>query len=128
MLRKIIDLTRASHLWPVSAQSGQAIVPGIADLRERHLGMGVTAEHAEAMKQAMMQAIEKTCPSSFTGEVREHFAQFYDILAHSLTAARWRGMACGAELDSLLDRERDVPAGSFDAFFGRCAGTVSQDA
>ncbi len=127
MLRRIIDLTRTASLWPVSVHSGQAAIPGFADLRQRHIGIGVTDAHVETMKRAMLQALEKTCPDSFTNSVAEAFDQFYDILGNSLTSQRWSGSTSDDELQDLLAREGGAPATNFHAFFADRPGNAPKN-
>jgi len=87
MFRKIINLTRASYLWPVSAHTGHVLIPGLADLRVRHTMMGVRAEHFALMKAALLQTLERAYPADFTADVRSALIFVFDVLTKSMTEA-----------------------------------------
>lgn len=124
MLRKVISLTRASHLWPVSAGNGQVEIPGVAALRERHMRAGVSAMHTQAMKESMLEALETACPRCFTDDVREAFMLFYDVVTHSLMQPPRRSAAGESELQVLLGRQQAPLPASFDSFFADAEGHV----
>jgi hemoglobin-like flavoprotein len=109
MLRRTIELLRSSHLWPVLAQTGQAAIPGLEGLRCRHAQIGVTPEHFDKMKLALMQALETVFPAEFTPGMRYAFGQVFDVLAHSMTGA---GSSSGEDQEALLSRflNREIPA------------------
>lgn len=87
MFRRIIGLTRATYLWPVSEHTGHVLIPGIAELRVRHTMMGVKAEHFALMKAALLQTLERAYPADFTAEVRNALIFVFDVLTKSLTEA-----------------------------------------
>jgi hemoglobin-like flavoprotein len=84
ILRKMIELTRSCHLWPVSVQTGNALLPGLDSIRARHQVIGVGKMHFNFMKTALLQALERLYPDQFTGNIRMGFVFVYDVLAKSL--------------------------------------------
>jgi hemoglobin-like flavoprotein len=85
MLRKVIELTRASYLWPVSAETGHILMPGLNELRARHAAAGVKLEHFSVVKTALFQALEQTCANDFTAEVKDAVSFVFEVLAKSMT-------------------------------------------
>jgi len=85
MLQHIVKLTRSSQLWPVSSRTGQATLPVLNELRERHANAGVTPEHFEKMKIVLSHAFEQIAPAEFTPPVAEALGFVFDVLARSLT-------------------------------------------
>lgn len=88
MFRKVLELTRASHLWPASAQTGNVLIPNLANLRARHAAAGVKPEHFAILKQALLHALERAYPVDFTAEVRNAVTFVFDALAKSLNEKR----------------------------------------
>ena len=118
MLRKIIDLTRDSHLWPVTALTGQAALPGLGRLRDRHMAIGITRPQYDLMKGALLQAMESSAPADFTPEVGSAFSAFFDVLAESMTRDEGQTERSSAELETLLARHDDVVSGAGESFLG----------
>lgn len=85
ILRKLIETTRTCHLWPVSAQTGNAALPGLESIRLQHEHIGVTRLHFSIMKTAILQAMEQTFGAEFTPDIRIAFVFIFDVLAKSLT-------------------------------------------
>jgi hemoglobin-like flavoprotein len=88
MLRSFIELTKKSHLWPASAETGSVLIPGLANLRERHAEAGVTPQHFVLLKQALLQALARGYTSDFTAEVRDAVVFVFDALAKTLVETR----------------------------------------
>lgn len=84
ILRKMMEATRCCHLWPISVQTGNALLPGLDSIRARHQVIGVGKMHFKFMKTALLQALEHLYPDQFTGNIRMGFVFVYDVLAKSL--------------------------------------------
>jgi hemoglobin-like flavoprotein len=121
MLGGVIKLTRSSHLWPVSAFTGQAVIPGLDDLRQRHKRAGVRPEHFDTMKTALMTSFSEVFPEDFTPEVREALSVVFDVLAHSLTEAKSVEKTCDSEQARFLNRQPVNEGGSFAEYMGMSA-------
>lgn len=86
IFRKLIELTRNCYLWPVSVQTGSALLPGIECIRARHDCVGVVAEHFAVLKVALIYSLEQHFPQDFDPELRAAFTFVYDVLAKSLAS------------------------------------------
>ena len=113
MLSGMIKLTRSSHLWPVSAFTGQAVIPGLDNLREQHMRAGVRSEHYHPMKLALIASFSEVLPEDFTPEVREAFSGIFDVLTHSLTQAKSVQKSCVSEQACFFSRQPANEGGSF---------------
>jgi hemoglobin-like flavoprotein len=118
MLCGVIKLTRSSHLWPVSAFTGQAVIPGLDDLREQHARAGVRSEHYHPMKLALIASFSEVFPEDFTPEVREAFGIIFDVLTRSLTQEKSVQKSCGSEQASFFNRQPANNGGSFAEYMG----------
>lgn len=88
MLRTFIELTRKSHLWPASAETGNVLIPGLANLRAYHAEAGVKPQHFAMLKEALLHSLERAYPQEFTAEVRNAVVYVFDALAKTLNATR----------------------------------------
>ncbi len=118
MFRKIIDLTRASHLWPVTALTGQAALPGLGYLRDRHTTLGITRPQYDLMKGALLKAMESCAPADFNPEVGAAFGELFDVLARSMTADEWGTERSTTEFKSLLARHEETASGGAEGLLG----------
>jgi hemoglobin-like flavoprotein len=118
MLRKIIDLTRASHLWPVTALTGQAAIPGLGRLRERHMAIGIARPHYDIMKGALLQAMESCAPADYNAELGAAFGDLFDVLARSMTTDEGQTERSTVELETLLARHDESTSRSAEDFLG----------
>jgi hemoglobin-like flavoprotein len=116
MFRKVIELTRAAHLWPVTAFTGRAAIPGLGALRTRHKELGVTTAHFGIMKAAMLQAMEQAAPEDFNAELAGAFADLFDVLEQSLTGDEGQADQSAVELETLLARHTTVAPGGANEF------------
>ncbi len=85
-LKRIVQLTRSSQLWPVGASTGPILIPQIAAFGRSHARIGVTPENFALMKEMMARACKETAPANFTQLVEEGLRFIFDVLAQSLTA------------------------------------------
>jgi hemoglobin-like flavoprotein len=115
MFRRVIELMRSCHLWPVLALSGQAAIPGLEGLRCQHMRVNVTAEHYDKMKIALTQALETVFAARFTPEVRIAFSQMYDVLAHSMTCEQPQEHEEVDLLERFLSRAAPAPSETADS-------------
>ncbi|MEJ2123416.1 MAG: globin domain-containing protein [Alphaproteobacteria bacterium] len=125
MLGGVIKLTRSSHLWPVSAFTGQAVIPGLDNLRKRHERVGVRPEHFQTMKSALMISFSEVFPEDFTPEVREALSVVFDVLAHSLTDTKSVEKACDSEQARFFNRQPVNEGVSFAEYMGVSAAAPS---
>jgi len=118
MFQGIVILTRCSHLWPVAGLTGQAAIPVLRNLGCRHAKYGIRPEHFEKMKQAFLQTFNTAFPAEFTPEVREAFAAFFDVLAHSMTQKMSGGEENADGEARFLSRDAGPERYDLDNFFG----------
>jgi hemoglobin-like flavoprotein len=117
MFRRIIDLTRASHLWPVTTLTGQAAIPGLGYLRDRHLAIGITRPQYDLMRGALLRAMETCAPQDYTPEIGAAFGELFDVLARSMLT-EGKPERCKVELETLLARHEEPASGNAEGFLG----------
>jgi hemoglobin-like flavoprotein len=111
MLQSVIKLTRSSHLWPVSAFTGQASVPAVDMLGARHADAGVVPEHFELVKQILCGCCAEMFPKDFTPPVEEALGFIFDVMARSLTHTVELAQAGREKKNRLPDRDLAPAAG-----------------
>ena len=93
MLRRIVQLTRSKHLWPVQAFTGTASIPALAGLGYSHARMGITREHFDKMKVALGQSFGEDSPGRiYPGNRRS--ARIY-LRCHRKVGGKSRPCTCG---------------------------------
>jgi hemoglobin-like flavoprotein len=76
--------TRSQHFLPVTGDRGQAVIPGIGALHQRHVGYGVQNQHYGQMREAMMWALTQALQNDFPPDVLEAWSAMFDMMAKSL--------------------------------------------
>ena len=126
MLQSIVRLTRSSHLWPVSAFTGQASVPAVDMLGTRHADAGVVPEHFELMKQVLCDCCAEMFPKDFTPPVQEALAFIFDVMSRSLVMTVELAKANRDKKNRLPAREGPAAAGDLSSYLD--GGAVTQPA
>jgi hemoglobin-like flavoprotein len=116
MLQSIIKLTRSSHLWPVSAFSGQASVPAVDMLGTRHADAGVVPEHFELMKQVLCGCCSEMFPNDFTPPAQEALGFIFDVMSRSLVRTVELAQVNRDKKNKLPDREMAPANGDLGAY------------
>ena len=83
MLQTLIHLTRSSQLWPVSAGTGEALLPEVESLGRRHAHADVRPKHFEAMKEVLSQCLREMFPDDFTPSAEKALAFIFDVVSRS---------------------------------------------
>lgn len=113
MLCGIVKLTRSSHLWPVSALTGQAVIPGLASLARQYAVAGVQVEHCHKIKHALVTTFTEKFPADFTEGVRDAFCLIFDVLAQSLVGVSVDREVNDSEQARFFGRKPASSGGSF---------------
>jgi hemoglobin-like flavoprotein len=64
-----------------------AIVPAVQELGKRHVNYGVRDEHYETVGAVLLWTLEQGLGKAFTPEVRDAWAEAYNLLAGVMKAA-----------------------------------------
>jgi hemoglobin-like flavoprotein len=121
MLQSMIRLTRSSHLWPISAFSGQASVPAVDMLGTRHADAGVAPEHFELMKQVLCGCCAEMFPQGFTPQAQEALGFIFDVMSRSLVRTVELAQANRDRKNKLPDREMPPVAGDLNTYLDASA-------
>jgi hemoglobin-like flavoprotein len=121
MLRRIVQLTRSKHLWPVQAFTGTASIPALAGLGYSHARMGITREHFDKMKVALGQSFGEDSPEEFTPEIEEALGFIFDVIARSVANPDHAPVEETGLKTPLLQRAEALEPANFAAFFGSAA-------
>jgi len=86
VIKEFVELNmRSSISLPVTAKASEsAIIPGAFWSGKLHMAYGVRLEDYDAMKSALLWAMEKTLGDDYTAEVAEAWSQAYDLIAGSM--------------------------------------------
>ncbi len=77
--------TRSQHFLPVTKKGGEAVIPGVGALGERHeVNYGVGCRHYGYMKEALLYAISAMLGREFTPEIGEAWAEAFDMLSEAM--------------------------------------------
>jgi hemoglobin-like flavoprotein len=116
MLQSIIKLTRSSHLWPVSAFTGQASVPAVDMLGTRHADAGVVPEHFQLMKQVLCDCCAAKFAKEFTPAAQEALGFIFDVMSRSLVRTVELTRANRDTKNKLPDREMAPTSGDLGGY------------
>lgn len=77
--------TRSQHFLPVTKQGGEAVIPGVGPLGDRHEARyGVQAQHYIYMRAALLHALARLLGSEFNEKVAEAWGETFDMLAEAM--------------------------------------------
>ena len=77
--------SRSQHFLPVTQKGGEAIIPGVGALGERHeANYGVACRHYGYMKEALLYAISTLLGRECTPEIAEAWAAAFDMLSEAM--------------------------------------------
>jgi hemoglobin-like flavoprotein len=77
--------TRSKHFLPVTKSGGEAVIPGVGQLGERHKeSRGVEARHYGYMRTALLHAIEKLLGKDFNERVAAAWGEAFDMLSEAM--------------------------------------------
>ncbi len=75
---------RSQHFLPATAHGGQAVVPGIEQLRSGHRAAGVQPEHYGLMRRAILNSVAAMLGDAFSEEAAEAWGAAFDTLAETM--------------------------------------------
>jgi hemoglobin-like flavoprotein len=77
--------TRSQHFLPVTKKGGEAIIPGVGALGERHeTNYGVGYKHYIHMREALIYAISTLLGSEYNEEIGRAWTETFDMLAEAM--------------------------------------------
>ncbi len=77
--------TRSQHFLPVTKCGGEAVIPGVGPLGDRHeTKYGVQAQHYRYMREALLHALAKMLGNDFNEKVAAAWAETFDMLAEAM--------------------------------------------
>jgi hemoglobin-like flavoprotein len=118
--------TRSQHFLPVTKKGGEAVIPGVGALGERHeADYQIGCKHYLYMREALLYAIATMLGREYTEEIGRAWAETFDMLSEAMQKhvggnpeavafARLfhrRGPEQGAQQQSSADGFFDSPAG-----------------
>jgi hemoglobin-like flavoprotein len=94
--RRVLMVAIATVIHGLKNQA--AIVPLLEELGRRHVGYGVRPEHYRTVGEALLGALAEALKGAFTPEVRQAWAEAYDLIASAMLAgaARQQGVVRAA--------------------------------
>jgi hemoglobin-like flavoprotein len=77
--------TRSQHFLPVTKKGGEAVIPGVGALGERHeANYGVGCKHYHYMREALLYAISTLLGPEYSEEVGRAWAETFDMLSEAM--------------------------------------------
>jgi hemoglobin-like flavoprotein len=77
--------TRSQHFLPVTKKGGEAIIPGVGSLGERHeVNYGVGCKHYVYMREALLYALSTLLAGEYNEEVGRAWSETFDMLAEAM--------------------------------------------
>lgn len=77
--------TRSQHFLPVTKKGGEAVIPGVGSLGERHeVDYGVGCKHYLYMREALLYAIKTLLGREYNEEVGRAWGETFDMLADAM--------------------------------------------
>ena len=77
--------TRSQHFLPVTKKGGEAIIPGVGSLGERHdANYGVGCKHYVYMREALLYAISTLLGKEYNDEIGLAWSETFDMLADAM--------------------------------------------
>jgi hemoglobin-like flavoprotein len=112
--------TRSQHFLPVTKKGGEAVIPGVGSLGERHdADYGVGCKHYIYMREALLYAISTLLGSEYNDEIGQAWAETFDMLAEAMqknVGGNPEAVAF-ARLFHRRPSEPSVPQPSADSYF-----------
>ncbi len=77
--------TRSQHFLPVTKKGGEAVIPGVGSLGERHeANYGVGCKHYVYMREALLYAIATLLGREYNDEIGRAWAETFDMLSEAM--------------------------------------------
>ncbi len=98
-LRSLISL-------PVTVlNDSEAALPAIHNLGKRHVHFGVTPEHFDLMRTALLETLGEILGADFTPELRDAWEAAFDLMANVMKSGLRNGHASGTDFLERLPEE-----------------------
>jgi hemoglobin-like flavoprotein len=77
--------TRSQHFLPVTKKGGEAVIPGVGALGERHeANYGVGCKHYLYMREALIYAISTLLGSQYNEDIGRAWTETFDMLSEAM--------------------------------------------